>query len=148
MSQLVDRDLEHLNLLKLGFYVMAGFLGFFSLFALLYIGIGGIIASGAIPPQPGSPDPKFLGVIFVAIGIVVLVIGLGSSFLTYFAGRSLRDRRRRTFCFVVAGLCCLQIPWGTALGVCAILVLSRPSVKALFEASGPPPPIPPGYGAT
>jgi hypothetical protein len=30
-------------------------------------------------------------------------------------------------------LCCLSIPWGTAFGICAIGVLNRPSVKALFD---------------
>ena len=32
MGELIDRDQEHLNLLKWGYYVMAGMTGFFSLF--------------------------------------------------------------------------------------------------------------------
>jgi hypothetical protein len=40
---------------------------------------------------------------------------------------------------VMAGLCCLQVPWGTAIGICAINVLNRPSVMAMFESKGPPP---------
>jgi hypothetical protein len=33
----------------------------------------------------------------------------------------------------VAALCCAFFPFGTVLGVFTILVLVRPSVKALFE---------------
>jgi hypothetical protein len=41
-------------------------------------------------------------------------------------------RKARTFCFVIACIACLNVPLGTALGVCTILVLSRPRVKDLF----------------
>jgi hypothetical protein len=41
MAEMVDRDQEHLRLLKLGYYILAGMTCFFSLFALLYAGIGG-----------------------------------------------------------------------------------------------------------
>jgi hypothetical protein len=34
----------------------------------------------------------------------------------------------------------LQIPWGTAVGICAINVLNRPSVKMLFDLQAPPVP--------
>ena len=72
--------------------------------------------------------------IFLGIGVAFLVLGLGVTLLTYLVGRYLRDRRHRTFCLVMAGLSCLQIPWGTAIGICTISVLNRPSVKVLFEA--------------
>ena len=48
------------------------------------------------------------------------------------AGRSLQQHRRHAFCFVIVCLSCLLAPLGTALGVCSILVLSRPRVKDLF----------------
>jgi hypothetical protein len=38
--------------------------------------------------------------------------------------------------FVTACLSCMNVPIGTALGVFAILVLNRPSVKALFGRVG------------
>ena len=139
MGELVDRDDEHLRLLKMGHYVMAGMAGLFSLFSLLYIALGGLFASGAIPTKEGSADdPRLMGLIFLGIGVAVFLIGVGITLLAFFAGRSLRDRRRWTFCLIVAGLSCLQIPWGTVIGVCTISVLSRPSVKALFERPSPP----------
>jgi hypothetical protein len=83
----------------------------------------------------GNPsDPRFLGLMFLSIGLVVLFIGLSITFLTYWAGRCIRDRRHRTFCVIVACLSCLHVPFGTAIGVCTLIVLGRPSVQALFEA--------------
>ena len=137
MGELVDRDLEHLRLLKGGFYIMAGITGLFTLFSLLYLGLGGLFASGAIPMKEGSTDdPRMMGLIFLVVGVGFLVIGLAITFLAFATGRNLRDRRNRTFCLVIAGLSCLQIPWGTVIGVCTISVLNRPSVKALFEPPG------------
>jgi hypothetical protein len=139
MGELVERDAEHLRLLSLGFYIMAGMAGFFSLFSLIYIGLGGVFASGVIPPNPNdSGSPRVVGLVFLGVGLLILLIGLALTFLTFWVGRSLKERRRRTFCLVMAGLSCLQIPWGTAIGICTILVLSRPSVKAMFEPPGPP----------
>ena len=51
------------------------------------------------------------------------------------AGRWLGSARNRMFCFVNACIMCLHAPFGTALGIFTILVLSRPSVVARFEAN-------------
>ena len=40
------------------------------------------------------------------------------------------------YCFVVAAIECILIPFGTVLGVFTIIALSRPSVKVLFESEG------------
>jgi len=37
------------------------------------------------------------------------------------------------FCLIVAGIICIFMPLGTILGVFTIIVLVRPSVKAMFE---------------
>lgn len=120
MGELVDRDQEHLRLVKLGFYIMAGVGGLISLFSLVYIGLGGMLASGAIPIGNGRHDEaRTTALLLGGIGIAVLLIGLTVTFLAYLAGRSIGIRRRRNFCIIIAGLCCLQIPWGTAIGVCS-----------------------------
>jgi hypothetical protein len=142
MGQLVDRDQEHLRILMWAYYGMAGFIGLFSLFGLIYVVLGGLMLSGAFPESNNSQgDPRMVGAIFAGIGGAVIVFGLIIAFVTYFTGRSIRDRHGRTFCLVVAGLSCLHIPWGTALGVCTINVLNRESVRALFVPTGTPPPV-------
>jgi hypothetical protein len=59
--------------------------------------------------------------------------------LLIYAGRCLARRTRRLFCLVAAGLGCLFFPLGTVLGVFTFIVLSRPTVRAVFEPPRPPP---------
>ena len=96
MGELVDRDQEHLRLLMWAHYIWAGTIGFFSLFTLIYIGLGVMMVSGAFP-QSGTPkdDPRVMGLFFAGIGALFLIMGTTFASLTYFAGRSIRDRRRR-----------------------------------------------------
>jgi hypothetical protein len=141
MSELVDRDQEHLRLLIWAHYIWAGTIGFFSLFTLIYVGLGAMMFYGGFPqPANSVNDPRVPGLFFMGLGSAFFILGLTFAFLTFFAGRSIRDRRRRIFCLILAGLNCLQVPWGTALGVCTIIVLNRPDVTRLFEHPGPPPP--------
>ena len=95
--------------------------------------LGGAIAWGGLAGKEasGGGDPRLVGMIFLVVGLVVLALGLSATVLTWLAGRWVRDRRRRVFCLVVAALCCLQVPWGTVVGVCTFIVLGRPEVKAL-----------------
>jgi hypothetical protein len=49
------------------------------------------------------------------------------------AAYCIKNRRSRTFCMVVAGFSCLEIPYGTALGVLSFVVFGRDSVVQLFK---------------
>lgn len=71
MAELVDRDQEHLKLLKLGFYVLAGTAGFSTLFSLVFIGLGILVAFAATAPAKVSPgnDPRVMGRVFVGLGV-------------------------------------------------------------------------------
>ncbi len=143
MAEMVDRDQEHLRLLKIGYYVLAGMTCLFSLFGLLYAGIGGLLASGVFSKSTDPKnDPHAVGLIFFGLGFAFVILGLAIAALYFVTGRSLAEYRRRTFCLVMAGLSCFYIPWGTAIGVCTILVLIRPEVKNLFEPAVPPTPLP------
>lgn len=133
MGELVDRDQEHLRLLMWGYYIIAGSIGVVSLISVLFIAFGAF-ASVLIPAkQATGEDPQVVAAMFLGAGIAFLVVSAAAALVTYLAGRNLRDRRHRFLCLIVAGLCCLSIPWGTAFGICAIGVLNRPSVKALFD---------------
>jgi hypothetical protein len=142
MGELIDRDVEHLRLLHIAFYIMAGLAAFMSFFALIYIALGGIFVAGALSAMGNAANqiPPQLGWIFVGVGGFFLFFCLTITVLLFLAGKSLEQRRHRVFCMVMAGLCCLQIPWGTAVGICAINVLNRPSVKMLFDLQAPPVP--------
>ena len=147
VGALVDRDQEHLTLLKLGFYIMAGVNGFFSLFSVFYIALGCLFVFGVTRPTGSGVDQRLIGLFILCGGVAVLLLGLAFAFLTFFAARSLLERRRRIFCLVVAALLCLSVPFGTVLGICAIIVLNRPSVKDLFAGQSVPPAFPPAIAS-
>ncbi|MHB0975802.1 MAG: hypothetical protein ACYC1U_01250 [Candidatus Aquicultorales bacterium] len=129
-------DEEHLKLLSLGYMVSAGSTAFFSLFGLLYFLMGVMLAvlSSEAGLQGGDePPPIFFGLFFGAIGLGVLVIGLTFAALKWRTARLIKERRSPVFCQVIAALSCLEVPYGTLLGVLTFVVFSRPSVAALFR---------------
>ncbi len=127
-----DTDRQHLDLLAIFHYVYAALIGLFSLLGFIYVFIGAMIAS---LPQTGPADApaKAVGIGVMALGGCFILFLIGKALLALIAGRRLARRRSRTFCFVVAAIECLNVPFGTVLGVFTIVVLSRPSVIALFE---------------
>jgi len=138
LGPLIDRDEEHLRLLKIAYYITAGVTAFFSVFALFYVALGGVMmSSGGLPQAPGQ-DPRLMGSIFLIMGLAFLIFGGAGTFLMWYAARCLGNHRRRVYCLIVAALCCLQIPYGTAIGVCTFIVLGRDSVKELFEGPAAP----------
>jgi hypothetical protein len=57
---------------------------------------------------------------------------MAAALLNVLSAIFLQTRRHRIFSMVVASLNCLQIPFGTALGIYTIIVLSRPSVEQSY----------------
>src|SRR6266496_6180127 len=132
----MNQDAEHLRLLSIFHYVVAGVAAFFSFFPLIYTAVGVVfVALSHHPPTNPSqqPPPAALGWAFVGLGIFLFLLSAVFAFILAFAGRSLSRRRRYWFAFVVACIECVFIPFGTILGVCTIIVLSRESVKTLFS---------------
>jgi hypothetical protein len=84
------------------------------------------------PPTTAQGDAKILSYVFTALGGVFFLLATVVTTAEFLVARYLKRRERSTFCMIVAGFNCLWVPVGTALGVFTILVLQRPSVKALF----------------
>jgi hypothetical protein len=76
---------------------------------------------------------RFIGIFFVCIASVFIIFGWTLAICTIFVGRNLVRRQRYIFCMVIAAIHCINIPFGTVLGVFTITVLTRPSVKELFQ---------------
>jgi len=153
----MNQDLEHLKLLSIFYYVMAGFACLIPLLSLIYIGMGAAILTGTFASHsPSARAGDLVGAyFFIGIGMVFALVGITGAVLNILVGRSLARHERRTFCQVIAALNCFHMPLGTLLGVFTLVVLARPSVQALFEASaggasgiggspGAPWPAPPG----
>lgn len=129
-----SQDRQHLDLLGTFHYVVAGLGALFSLFPVIHLAIGIAMVTGHMSgtQRPGEPDPALFGWFFVGIAVVMIVFGLTFSALLAYAGRCLRQRRRHTFCLVMAAISCAFMPFGTVLGIFTLIVLSRPSAKSLF----------------
>ena len=134
----MNQDAEHLRLLAIFHYVVAGLAALFSFFPLLYTTIGTIFIFAARhgTPKPGEElPPEFLGWIFVVIGALLFLLGIAMAICIFIAGRCLSRRRCYSFALVMACIECLFIPFGTILGVFTIIALSRESVKELFAGT-------------
>jgi hypothetical protein len=134
----MNRDQEHLQLLAIFHYVVAGLAALFSFFPLLYTTVGTIFIFAARhgTAKPGEElPPEFLGWIFAVIGSVLFLIGIAMAICILIAGRSLALRKRYSFAIVMSCIECLFVPFGTILGVFTIVVLSRESVRGLFSTA-------------
>ncbi len=134
-------DEEHLKLLSLGYLVSGGFAALFSFFGLLYLGIGLVFALvvSHTPATSGEGPPAFIGWIFAGVGLVFFLGAIAVAIAKFYGASSLRRRKSRTFCMVVAGISCLEFPYGTLLGVATFIVLGRDSVQRLFTSAAPHP---------
>jgi hypothetical protein len=107
----------------------------------MYVGMGAMMLSGEFSGSPSSgAPPAAFGWLFVVIGILFAVLLWSFAVTLFLAARALAARRSRIFCLVIAAISCAGFPLGTALGVFTILVLQRPTVRALFDD-----PLPGGY---
>ena len=133
----MNQDKEHLRLLAIFHYIVAGLAALFSFFPLLYTTIGAIFIfvarHGTAKPGEELP-PEFLGWIFVGLGSFLFLLGITMAICILITGRCLSRFKCYSFTLVMACVECLFIPFGTILGVFTIIVLSRESVRALFSA--------------
>jgi hypothetical protein len=137
----MNQDKEHLRLLEIFHYVVAGLAALFSFFPLVYTSVGAIFIFAARhgTPKPGEePTPEFIGCILAIVGSLLFLLGVAIAICILIAGRSLAKRTCYWLALVVACIECLFIPFGTILGVFTIVVLSRESVKALFSTAQAP----------
>lgn len=130
----MSQDQEHLRLLTMYHYVVAGLSALFACFPLIHVGIGLLIALAPekMVSNGQPPPPAFMGWFFVALGACFFLAGWTFAACVFAAGRCLARRRRLLFCQVMGGIECIFMPFGTVLGVFTLLVLSRESVKPLF----------------
>jgi hypothetical protein len=155
------RDLEHLKLLAIGHYLYGALTMACSSFFIVYIVIGymalknpamfnppattgpaSTAPSAPLPPRapapPPGPPPQLFGWMFAGMGTTAVVVGWTTGILTIISGRCIRKQRARLFSMIVAGLNCLNVPLGTALGVLTYLVLLRDTVVRMYRDGGQP----------
>jgi hypothetical protein len=131
------QDEEHLKLLALFHYIVAGLGALLACFPLIHVAIGVMMIlnpSVMNGGQQSTPPPAAFGYLFAGMGALFVLVGWAAAVCTFISGRHLARRRCRVFSLVVAAILCMFVPFGTVLGVFTIIVLCRESVKRLYEA--------------
>lgn len=128
----MTEDERHLDLLGIFHYVVGGFAALFALFPVFHLAIGIAMVLGKFSGGENPPPPA-IGWIFIALAAAFMLVGWTLAAVLVVAGRRIRARRSRDFCFVVACVECIFMPFGTVLGIFTIIVLNKDSVKALFR---------------
>jgi hypothetical protein len=129
------QDLQHLRLLSIFHYVVAGLAALFSLLPVFHLVIGVLIATQAEGQGQDERIGVVIGWMFAALATVMILAGLTYAVLLALAGRNLARRRHYTFCMVMAAVSCIFVPVGTVLGVFTLIVLLRPAVQEKFEGA-------------
>ncbi len=132
------RDEQHLTTLVVSYYVFAGLTLLIGCAGMLYLVFGVsmvFLSDDLLAADPNAPPPgviQLIGGVVAVIGVLVALLQVVSAVLLATTARFLSMRRYRTFCLVVAGLTCLSVPLGTALGVYTFVILTRPDIIERF----------------
>ncbi len=127
-----ESDRSDLNMLSMIYNILSilnliG--GVMMVLALVGVGILFMVAGSSA----GGGKAALVGLVPMGFALfLALVLGVGV-YIGFLTAQSYRDRRRWTLCFVMACLSLPSVPLGTLLGIYAIIVLNRPSVKKMFR---------------
>ena len=130
-----SKDREQIRLLAIFHFILGGLclvgIGFLILHYLVIRTVFSQPGMWNFPNNPNLPPREFLR-IFVWFYAFAGAVVLAGCVLNVLSGFFLHQRRHRTFSLIVGGLNCLQVPFGTALGVFTIIVLLRDSVRRSY----------------
>src|ERR1700694_1875740 len=118
----VQRDIavHDLKLLSIGYYIQGGIAAFYTVMMAGYMGFLGtmLAAFGAAAQHNGQKAiPEFVTTFLTGLFVVIAVFSLAATVCLLLTGYSLRRYQNRVFIFIVAGLSCLSVPYGTVLGI-------------------------------
>ena len=125
-------DSGHLKVLEVFYYITSGLsLAGLLLLFLHYKFMSMIFTSTNFPSNPpgGLANPFR---VFIWFYLVLGALGLLAGAMNFFTARSLSRRKHRSFIFVAAILNCLNLPFGTVLGVITIILLMKDTVIIQF----------------
>lgn len=129
------RDDEHLNLLAVFHFVLAGFAVLGLLFLVLHCLLMRSIFMNTemwAHSKGGPPPPQIMAMMLWFYGFLALMLVMGGV-ANLLSGQFIRQRKHRTFSLVVAGCNCIHVPLGTTLGVFTFIVLLRDPVRDLYQ---------------
>lgn len=104
----------------------------FSVFPLFYVFLGATMFN-APHVQGMDNDVSWIGNFMVLIGIFAFLLLAAGGILTIIAGKYIGNAEKYTFVLVVSILNCLTGILGILLGIFAIIEITKPHVKELFN---------------
>jgi hypothetical protein len=125
----------NLRLLSILYYVYGGLIMFTGVAMLVFVLVGRMIATGAMELEDGSEVPPWLGALFAGMGWGLFLVFLIWGMVNVACGRWIAGQRNRTASQVVAGINCLNMPLGLALGIFTFITLNNAEVKQAYERS-------------
>lgn len=138
---------SYLDILAVFHYVNGGLTALVALAALAFMGIGLGAASEWGRNFQAEPTCALVAVMFF-----ILVFVGGYAVLNLLAGRALHTRNSRILVLITSGVNCLNIPFGTLLGIFTFVMMVDPQVEWMFRHGDDATPVTggsePGYAET
>lgn len=126
---------QNLPTLSILHYVYGALVCLAGVAAFFLIGVGAFVADRAAAHGAQEVPPDWIGGFIASFGLALFLILLVWGILIILSGYWIGKRRNRTFSIVVAALCLLSFPIGTALGVFTLVVLVNDDVRQEYEAA-------------
>jgi hypothetical protein len=130
-EQDVRNSADQLRYLTIAAYVYAAFtaLGLLFLIGFLLIGSSAVFMDGLNGNGNSDVPQIFAGSVMIVGAVIAIVVCV----LQFLFARWLQVQRNYTGAIILAAITCLNMPFGTALGIWALIVLTRTPTKALFQ---------------
>ena len=134
-SFLVDqerRNAENLKILSICHYVHAGLIALFACFPIIHLVVGGMMVSGNFAGGASASERgmiQVMGGFFVVFSSLFILVGWALAVANFLAAGKLGEKESRTFCMIVAGVNCMNMPLGTILGIFTVITLSKQPVN-------------------
>ncbi len=126
-------DLSHLKTLAICHWVWGGLTILGSSVFIIHIVMGIMMLSGAFGGKGSQAPPEIIGWAFIGIGSCLVIGGWALGIATICSGFYLNKQKKKFFSMVVAGINCALMPIGTVLGIFTFLVLSKPTMKEIYN---------------
>lgn len=132
----MEEDFRYLNLLAIFHVIVAGIVSLLSCLPLIDLFIGVPMLKDvpyALSQNEFFSQTTLTPLIFILLPSGMTIIGWMFAIAIALNGYYLKNRKWLNYCMTISGIETMLMPFGTVLGVFTIILLTKPSLKKLFE---------------
>ena len=132
----MEEDIRYLNLLAIFHLIVAGIVGLLACLPLIELFISVPMLKDvpyALSQNEFFSQTTLAPLIFILIPSGITVVGWMFAIAIALNGYYLKNRKWLDYCMVVSGMETIFMPFGTILGVFAMILLTKPNIKNLFD---------------